>query len=83
METGVCSKCGSSKIINQARIVDYAHGNVKKDLSVQIQTTDNIVFNKFEKGQLIANICGSCGKVELSVSNPQELWNAYLKNKSL
>ena len=83
MEDISCQKCGSNKIIKNATIVDYAHGNAKKNLSIHIKTTDNILFNKFEKGTLKAKICGSCGQVELSVDNPHELWEAYLKNKSL
>lgn len=64
-------------------IVDFGHGNAKNDLSVQIKTTDRIAFNTFEKGRLLAQICGSCGKVDLTVANPQNLWEAYLKNKNL
>jgi len=69
--------------MDDVRIVDRGHGDSKKDLSVHIQKTDNRFFNKFEKGQLKAQICGSCGFVELSVGNPHELWEAYLKTKSL
>lgn len=83
MKSKICSSCGSSKLMHDITIVDFAHGNSKKDLSVQIKTTDNVFFNKFEKGKLNAQICGSCGKVDLSVDNPQELWQAHLKNKNL
>ncbi|WP_299121309.1 hypothetical protein [uncultured Winogradskyella sp.] len=83
MERDTCNACGSNKIMQDVKIVDFAHGNQRKDLSVHIQKTDNIIFNKFEKGALKAKICGSCGKVELSVNNPQDLWEAHLKNKSL
>ena len=81
MET--CNNCGSNKIMNGIKIVDHGHGNAKRDLSVQIKTTDNFLFNKFEKSELKAIICGSCGKVDLKVSNPHDLWEAYLKNQSL
>ncbi|OZV70856.1 hypothetical protein [Winogradskyella aurantia] len=83
MDTRSCHKCGSNKIIPEVKIVDYGHMNQMRDLSIHIKTTDNIFFNKFEKGQLQANICGSCGNVELSVHNPYQLWEAYLKHKSL
>ena len=39
----------------------------KKDLSVEIKTTDRTFFNKFEKGAMKAQICGSCGKVDLII----------------
>ena len=64
-------------------IVDFGHANTKNNLSVQIKTTNNFFFNKFEKGNLKAQICGSCGKVELKVDNPNDLWQAYLKTKTL
>lgn len=83
MKTDTCKTCGSNKIMDNVRIVDFAHGNAKKNLSVQIQKTDKRFFNKFENGELKAQICGSCGKVELTVLNPHELWEAYLKTKSL
>lgn len=83
MKTETCSKCGSNKIIHNTKIVDFDHGNAKKDLSVQIKTTDNTFFNTFERGQLKADICGSCGHTELSVNKPHELWQAHLKAKSL
>jgi ribosomal protein S27AE len=64
-------------------IVDHSHLNEKKNLSVQIRTTDRVFLNKHEEGRFLANICGSCGYVELFVHNPKELWEAYLKNKTL
>ncbi|ALM08245.1 hypothetical protein SB49_12680 [Sediminicola sp. YIK13] len=76
-----CNKCGSNKIIKGARVVDYGHGNVKKNLSVYIQKTDNVFFNKFEQGELIAQICCSCGDVEFTISNVDGLWEAYTKSK--
>jgi len=35
------------------------------------------VFNKFEKGTINAQVCGSCGDMELSVSNFRELWAVF------
>ncbi|WP_411766172.1 hypothetical protein [Winogradskyella sp. A3E31] len=83
MKTDTCRICGSNKIMDNVRVVDRGHGDAKKDLSVYIQKTDKRFFNKFEKGELKAQICGSCGNVDLSVKNPHELWDAYLKTKSL
>lgn len=83
MESDICTKCGSTKIIHNAKIADLAHGNQKKELSIYIQKTDHRFFNKFEKGALKAKICCSCGKVDLSVENPQALWEANLKTKHI
>ncbi|MBT8375253.1 MAG: hypothetical protein KJO22_00135 [Bacteroidia bacterium] len=78
----ICNSCGSNKIINEVKIVDFGHGNEKKNLSVEIKKSDFMFFNKYDKGPLHAKICCSCGKVDLSIKNGQELWEAYLKNKN-
>lgn len=78
----LCDHCGSNKIINDVKIVDFGHGNEKKSLSVEIKKTDYMFFNKYEKGPLNAKICCSCGKVDLSIENGQQLWDAYLKYKN-
>ena len=83
MKNETCKSCNSNKMMHDVRIVDFGHGNAKRDLSVYIQKTANRFFNKFEKGQLKASICGTCGNVDLSVENPQQLWEAYLKTKRL
>ena len=81
MNNDQCVKCGSNKLIKDAEITDFGHGNVKNDLAVYIQKTDRIAFNKFTKGSLRAQICGSCGDVQLRIDNSQELWETYQKFK--
>jgi uncharacterized OB-fold protein len=77
-----CKKCGSSKIIEDARITDFSHGNVEKNPSVYFQKTNRAFFNKHEQGELIAQICGNCGNVELTISNAPALYEAYMRSKS-
>ena len=79
MEQASCKKCGSNKLMKGLKMTDFGHGNVKKDLSIYIPTTDRAFFNKFERGTINAQVCGSCGNMELSVSNFRELWEAYNK----
>jgi hypothetical protein len=76
-----CKKCDSDKIIPDLRIRDHAHGNMDMNLSIYIQKTDHIFFNKLEQGELIAQICYSCGNVELTINNTDALWEAYKKSK--
>ena len=77
MEQASCKKCGSNKLMKDLKITDFGHGNVKKNLSIYIPTTDRAFFNKFERGTINAQVCGSCGNMELSVSNFRELWEAF------
>ena len=82
MKQNTCEKCGSNKVMPNLKITDFGHMNEKKNLSIHIQTTDRIFFNKSVKSELYANVCGSCSDVELAISNPDELWNAYVKQKT-
>ena len=81
MENNTCAKCGSNKIMNNLKITDFGHMNEKKNLSIHVQTTDRMFFNKSVKSEIRAKVCGNCGFVELAVNNPQELWAAYLQQK--
>ena len=83
MDSLICKNRGSNKVIEGLNIVDYSHMNEKKDLSVQIKTTDRIFMNKHQKGKLLINVCGSCGFVDMFVDNPHDLWEANLKFKQL
>jgi predicted nucleic-acid-binding Zn-ribbon protein len=76
-----CIKCGSDKIIEDQNIVYFSHGNIEKNLSIAIQKTDRAFFNSFEKGDFLAQICCDCGHVELTVNNPNALWEAYQETK--
>ncbi|WP_179320911.1 hypothetical protein [Winogradskyella helgolandensis] len=74
-----CKNCDSTKIIKDAKITDFGHANIKNNLSIHIKETDSIFFNKSVKSEILAQICGNCGKIELKINNPKELWNAYIK----
>ena len=82
MEQVSCKKCGSNKLMKGLKITDFGHGNAKNDLAIYIPTTDRVLFNKFEKGTINAQVCGSCGDMELSVSNFRELWEVFNRKKS-
>jgi len=72
-----CAKCGSAKIIPQARILDQGpHGT--RDLQVVVYGDPQaLVFKDRLYGKLTADICGACGHVELRVENPAELFDHY------
>ena len=75
-----CKKCDSNKIIQNAKIADFGHGNVENNLSIYIQDTDRVFFNKSVKGEILAQVCGNCGDLTLKIQNPNELWKAYTKS---
>jgi hypothetical protein len=76
-----CIKCSSDKIIRDQPIKYFSHGNMEKNLSISIQKTDRAFFNKFEESDFLAQICCGCGNVEMTVNNPNALWEAYQESK--
>jgi hypothetical protein len=76
-----CVKCGSDKIIRNEKLNYLSHLNIPKNLSISIQKTDNAFFNKYAESDFLAQICCGCGNVELTVNNPEALWEAYQESK--
>ena len=76
-----CPKCGSSKIIPNTRILDqgqYSDGSLKVFVDAD---PDALIFKDRHYSRLTADICGNCGHVELTVGNPSELYEHYLRSK--
>jgi len=49
-------------------------------LSVRVDTKpDKILFKGTVLTSLLASVCGDCGRAELRVSNPREVYEAWLK----
>lgn len=80
---GACARCGSGKLIPDVPLLDHygAVGEFSDQATVEVQAKPNAWFSK--KGvssKLSALICGECGFVELRVSNPQQLYEAYQRS---
>ncbi|MBQ4818747.1 hypothetical protein [Aquimarina sp. MMG016] len=77
-----CTNCGSDKIIEGLNIVDNAADYMKQNLSIEtIKNPNAFLFKGSNKYELKAKVCGSCGKVEMTIDNPEELWNDHKRNK--
>ncbi|HLK59900.1 MAG TPA: hypothetical protein VKU00_25285 [Chthonomonadaceae bacterium] len=76
-----CAKCGSHKIIPEARIWVRGPSDMTNELQVEVNEKPNaLLFKGAHYGVLRAWICGTCGFTELYVNNPEELYTAYEKN---
>ena len=54
----------------------------KHDLAIELHGKPEALFFKdTRKGVLKATVCGQCGRVELSIDNPQELWAIYKRHQ--
>ena len=76
-----CTKCNSNKIIQGVKIIDYSHGNIKRNLSLEIDKTKNLFHKKSVSSDILSDICGNCGNVELNVINYKKLWEVYNDGK--
>jgi hypothetical protein len=77
-----CSKCGSVKVIPDARIRDQGeYSNGKLQVMVDGQP-DAAVFKDSVYGGVLAEICGDCGYIEVKVENPSELYGHYVRSRS-
>jgi hypothetical protein len=75
-----CNKCGSSKIIPLAGMIDqgqYSDGTLKAQ--VGYTNPEAWVFKGAVYAKLKANICGECGYTELVAEEPAALYDAYLR----
>ena len=79
MNTNTCAKCGSDKIIPQARVIDRGHNNWNIDLEVEVSINNKqSVFNREAyRASSYARICAGCGHIELYTDHTQALWEAY------
>lgn len=76
-----CTKCNSNKIIQGVKIIDYSHGNIKRNLSLEIDKTKKLFHKKSVNSEILTDICGNCGNVELNVINYEKLWEIYNDGK--
>ena len=78
-----CSKCGSSKVVPRARVIDRGHydsesGNVRVGVARKPQA---LVFKALESSDVYARVCGECGYTELFVDDAGSIYEAYLQSQ--
>ncbi|NEP85870.1 MAG: hypothetical protein F6K18_02995 [Okeania sp. SIO2C2] len=77
-----CPKCNSEKLMHNVRIIDRGHNGSITPLEVEVFTKpDAIFFKGSHREALEATICGKCGHTELTVTNPDKLYQAYLESQ--
>jgi hypothetical protein len=77
-----CSKCGSVKLIADARFRDQGeYSNGKLQLIVDGQP-DATLFKDSVYGDVVAEVCGECGHIELRAENPGDLYRHYVQSRS-
>lgn len=78
----VCAACGSEKMMTDVRVVDYWDHGLRRDLALEmVKNPDAWIFKGTKQGILKATVCGDCGRVEMKVDNPHELWEVYRRQQ--
>lgn len=73
-----CIKCGSNKIIPNAKVLDRGHLNVPSDLTVSVDQNPNaLIFKDRIYSGVFAKICGECGFLEFYAKDPKALYEAH------
>ena len=75
-----CNRCGSGDIISGVRVVDRGEDWVRSDLSLELVTAPNKIFDKGRvSAPVTADICCACGNVMMTLDRTgiEELRNAY------
>lgn len=73
-----CMRCGSTTIIEDAAMLDGRDHGRYDHLQAAVEKNPYALFFKGRvKAVVRADICGDCGHVELFVTNPAELLQAY------
>lgn len=76
--TQKCGKCGSDKIIPQAKVVDRADYNAVGDFNVAVdENPDAFMFKQRVYSSVTAKVCGNCGFIELYADAHESLYSAY------
>jgi hypothetical protein len=76
-----CAVCGSTKIVPDVLVNDQGQGSRGQLRVVLYGKPDAILFKDARYGALTANICGTCGHVQLHVGNAGELYEHYLESR--
>ena len=84
MSDRVCPRCGSDRIIEDAKIEDRVTPDRRSSLEVLIgyrKGSGLLSPTRPMRFQLRARICGKCGHTEMFVAEPEKLWRAAQKVK--
>jgi len=74
-----CPKCESTQMMSGVTVVDQGQHSSGKLSVVVYGNPEALLFKEALYGELVADVCGSCGYVELRVLNPGELYQRSLR----
>lgn len=73
-----CVQCGSDRIIPNVKVLV---GDMLRTLEVQVLEKPESTYLKRPKYfKTYAKACGGCGKIDIYVENPNDMWESYQKS---
>ena len=73
-KSGKCPKCGGTKIIEDAKVVDRAHHHREEEMKVSTFSNPTaLLFKGQHSTNVSAWVCGFCGFMELYADDPSTL----------
>lgn len=75
--SGVCSRCGSSKIASPVRLDAHVESRSGPVHATFDRDPSAAFFKQPVNTPIAAAICGACGYVELNATTAAELWTAF------
>jgi len=76
----LCPRCGSAKIIRNARIFNQGESLIGQIQVAVDANPEALIFKDRLHDQLVADVCGNCGHVELRAVHPKGLYEHYLRS---
>lgn len=74
-----CRNCGSTKIIPQVHVfAESLQSLLKVGLATKPQA---VLLQGWVVAAVTANVCGECGYLELFISDPHKLYDAYVQRE--
>jgi len=78
MNNPTCPKCGSTKIVPRAKVLDRGENNWRGELELQVSANpEALIFTGNRNSTLYARVCAGCSNVEFLADDAQGLWDAY------
>jgi hypothetical protein len=77
-DTTRCTRCGGDRVIPDAKVEDRGdHLRHQLEVLVGYANPEALLFTDPIRADLRASVCGTCGHVDLFVSDPGALWQAW------
>lgn len=74
-KSGVCPKCNSTELLIGAQLTERGNDNFRYAVTVRVyEKPDALIFKGAHDAEVGADICMTCGFLELYVVNPSNLY---------